>query len=216
MESQQKQANGTEQPPGLFLNLGSSSLTAPGFICLDRDGSPGTLVKDLRLGLPFPNGSTEVVIASHVLEHLAPFEELPLVLAETLRVLRPGGLFRVAVPDLGKLVDAYLHPETELAVALAATQRELREYVGVGYQEMPRALRFSSICFGNNSGSPWYDGHFAALDLEALQWALERAGFVAIQQVTEGESRHPTLMQRYRDTEAPEQIIVEAVKPGEP
>lgn len=45
--------------------------------------------------LPFADGSFEVVIASHVLEHLETAEQ---ALADWYRVLRPGGLLLIGVP----------------------------------------------------------------------------------------------------------------------
>lgn len=48
--------------------------------------------------LPFPDGSFDIVTAKHVLEHT----ERPLAaLAEIRRVLRPGGVLLVVVPDAG-------------------------------------------------------------------------------------------------------------------
>lgn len=199
----------TERP--LWLNLGSSSRTFPDMINVDRDGSPGTLVKDLRLGLPFPAGCAEVVVASHVLEHLNFFEELPVVLGEIHRVLAPGGLLRLAVPDLELLAKAYQSRDFS---KLASTQRELKAYVGYAFEELPPAIQFSVIAFGNNSGDPFYTGHWFCGDFESIRWVLTRAGFTDVQRVAEKESRHPKLLSRYADTEAPEQVIVEAVKPG--
>lgn len=199
---------------GLWVNLGSSGRITPGFVHLDREAIPGANVQvcDIRLGLPFATGAVEVVVMSHVLEHLHPFWEAPAVLREVHRVLMPGGVFRVAVPDLGRLASAYFNPETDRAKALAETQRELREYVGVAYAELPAALKFSVIAFGDNSGSPAYDGHRVIFDRDALKWILERAGFTAFAVVESAESRHPALLQRYRDVQAAEEIVVEVTR----
>lgn len=48
------------------------------------------------LALPFSNGAFDVVIASHIIEHLADPGAL---MAECLRVLRPGGVLRVSCPS---------------------------------------------------------------------------------------------------------------------
>lgn len=56
--------------------------------------------------LPFADGSVEVVYTSHMLEHMTR-EEVRRFLAETRRVLKPGGLLRVAVPDLDYHVGLY-------------------------------------------------------------------------------------------------------------
>lgn len=199
---------------GLRIDAGASGRSFPGFIALDRERVPGVIVCDLRLGLPFGTGTAEILTASHVLEHLHPFHELPGVLREFHRVLQPGGLLRVAVPDLQRLLRAYVDPESTEAKALAATQSELKRYTGVAYEEMPAALKFSAICFGNNSGAPYYDGHQACFDFEALRWALESiGGFRDVIEVGPTESRHPDLLLTYHDVGAAEEIVVEATRP---
>ena len=199
---------------GIWLNCGSSGRITPGFEHVDREAIPGANVRvcDIRLGLPYASGSVEVAVCSHCLEHLHVAWELPAVLREVHRVLMPGGVFRVAVPDLHRLGSAYYNSESDNAKALASTQRELKEYIGTAYEDLPAALRFSVICFGDNSGSPAYDGHRFVADFDALKWLLERANFRAVREVTDGSSRHPSLMTRYRDVGAAEEIIVEAEK----
>jgi SAM-dependent methyltransferase len=53
---------------------------------------------DLTAALPYPDGAIARVQAQDVLEHL-PFEKVPFVLDEIYRVLKPGGIFRLSVPD---------------------------------------------------------------------------------------------------------------------
>src|ERR1700760_93886 len=56
------------------------------------------IAHDLLTRLPFEGASIAKVQAQDVLEHL-PFERVPFVLDEIFRVLRPGGVFRLSVPD---------------------------------------------------------------------------------------------------------------------
>jgi SAM-dependent methyltransferase len=48
--------------------------------------------------LPFGDGSIAKIQAQDVLEHVG-FEKVPAILDEIHRVLRPGGIFRLSVPD---------------------------------------------------------------------------------------------------------------------
>jgi SAM-dependent methyltransferase len=57
--------------------------------------------------LPLPNATVEVVYSSHMFEHLDR-SEADAFLREVKRVLVSGGILRLAVPDLGRLVDDYL------------------------------------------------------------------------------------------------------------
>lgn len=66
---------------------------------------------DIRHGsglrLPMADGTVEVVYSSHTLEHLDRVDARAF-LAEALRVLRPGGVLRIAVPDLHYYAKQYL------------------------------------------------------------------------------------------------------------
>ena len=53
---------------------------------------------DLRYGIPFANGSVDNVYSSHLFEHL-PYPDGQKLLAESMRVLRPGGSFSIVVPN---------------------------------------------------------------------------------------------------------------------
>jgi predicted SAM-dependent methyltransferase len=62
----------------------------------------------------FVDGSIDEVYASHVYEHLGYQQELPLALSEIHRILKPGGLLRIAVPDLDILCQLFVHPSLSL------------------------------------------------------------------------------------------------------
>jgi SAM-dependent methyltransferase len=59
------------------------------------NANPGNIVK----GLPVPDQAVAGVFCSQLLEHL-PRDATESALRNTFRMLRPGGLFRLVVPDL--------------------------------------------------------------------------------------------------------------------
>ncbi len=65
------------------------------------------VVHDLARGVPFPDNSVDVVYHSHLLEHLDR-EIAETFLREIWRALKPGGVHRIAVPDLERLCREYL------------------------------------------------------------------------------------------------------------
>jgi len=65
------------------------------------------LVHDLSKGIPFPDGSADVVYHSHLLEHLDRDIAIEFM-REVKRVLKPGGIVRVVVPDLERACREYL------------------------------------------------------------------------------------------------------------
>jgi ubiquinone/menaquinone biosynthesis C-methylase UbiE len=60
----------------------------------------------LRRGIPFPSDIFDCVYHSHFLEHVDP-DAVPTLLRECGRVLKPGGILRIVVPDLHVLVQKY-------------------------------------------------------------------------------------------------------------
>jgi len=61
--------------------------------------SPDILFHDVRKPLPFQNESLCAIYASHLLEHLY-LEEAKRLMKECFRVLQPGGILRMVVPDM--------------------------------------------------------------------------------------------------------------------
>lgn len=67
---------------------------------------------DLSRRFRFPDESFDCVFASHVLEHLHP-DVAERCLREAHRVLRRGGVVRIAVPDLDRMVAEYDQADPE-------------------------------------------------------------------------------------------------------
>jgi len=61
---------------------------------------------DLAYGIPLADGSTDFVYSSHFLEHLFRKDAENLI-RESYRVLKPGGVVRIAVPDLEYALSLY-------------------------------------------------------------------------------------------------------------
>ena len=101
----------------------------------------------------FPSSSVAEVYASHVLEHLSYSAELPAVLKEILRILRPAGVLSFSVPDLEILCKIFVHPE------LSGQERFLISRMILGGQTDP------------------YDFHKAAFTWEFAREFLGIAGF---------------------------------------
>jgi predicted SAM-dependent methyltransferase len=65
------------------------------------------LIHDVKKKLPFADSSIEYVYTSHFLEHNPPDEARRLI-SDVFRVLKPGGVLRVVVPDLALGARRYL------------------------------------------------------------------------------------------------------------
>jgi len=69
--------------------------------------SPEVIAHDLRRAFPFDDAAFDAVYGSHVLEHLEPAAARRL-LQECFRILRPGGIIRIVVPDLESIARLYV------------------------------------------------------------------------------------------------------------
>ena len=90
------------------LNIGCGDRYAKGWVNVDFHpcGRSVARVNILR-GLPYSAESFDAVYSSHVLEHF-PRETSLRLLLEMRRVLKPGGIVRVVVPDLEETCREYL------------------------------------------------------------------------------------------------------------
>lgn len=88
--------------------MGCGRVTHPEWVNIDLNHTnDNVLVHDIRTGLPFIPASVDVCYASHVIEHLERPAAKQLLL-ECHRVLKPGGIIRLVVPDLEGIAKIYL------------------------------------------------------------------------------------------------------------
>jgi len=92
-----------------YLNLGCGYHFDKRWVNLDFGSTgEGVIAHNLLSGIPFPEAHFEAVYHSHILEHfLKPDAEK--FIAECYRVLKPGGIIRIAVPDLERSVRGYIN-----------------------------------------------------------------------------------------------------------
>jgi SAM-dependent methyltransferase len=91
-----------------LVNLGCGSVWHAAWRNFDlAPFDPAVMPIELPGPLPLPDGCADVVYHSHLLEHLTLAGGAAL-LAECFRIAKPGGIVRVAVPDLEQLANHYL------------------------------------------------------------------------------------------------------------
>ena len=140
---------------------------------------------DLRYPLPYNNESFLGIFSEHTLEHLHPFEAIRL-LKEIQRVLLPGGVLRLTVPDLDKYIDACNNKKSDFF------------------------LRFSNNCEMIWSLTQNYE-HLSVWNYEMLKLQLENCGFSKITktELNKGINSKLLLDKKGRN---PETLYVEAIK----
>jgi predicted SAM-dependent methyltransferase len=144
----------------LRLHLGSGFRYLEGWLNVDLVGAKTDVWLDLERPLPIGPGEVEAIFSEHLWEHLTPESGFRL-LTECHRVLRSGGVFRIAVPDAGARLKAY-----------------------------PQRWRDGQMAPMSSINELFYgDRHKTMYDAETLREACRRAGFVEAEQRDFGESR---------------------------
>jgi len=92
----------------VLVNLGCGTIAHPKWHNFDlMPRVPGVVAIDASGRIPLPSGSVDACFSSHVLEHV-PLDAARAFIDEQFRVLRPGGIIRVVVPDLEAVCVNYL------------------------------------------------------------------------------------------------------------
>ena len=134
----------------MFLHLGAGTRKLPGYTSVDiRPEVEPDIVADIETMEGFKNASAEIIYAAHVLEHI-PRTHVITVLEEWRRVLKPGGILRLSVPDFMVLAELYL-------------------YEGVSMWRITGPLHGRQDYVANT--------HFVSFDYEYLAWMLGVAGY---------------------------------------
>lgn len=95
-------------PVSKMLNIGCGGTYHPDWVNLDvAPADPNVQTVNINNGLPFSSESATACYSSHVLEHLDKAGARNLI-AECSRVLKRGGVIRLAVPDLEAMAREYL------------------------------------------------------------------------------------------------------------
>ncbi len=164
---------------------------------MDQTWSAEILAHDVRRSLPFTNMSFSAVYASHLLEHLHRVEADRL-LKECFRILVPGGVLRLVVPDLLTLVNEYLEWRT---------LREKRQIAGDRLNE-----RLMLRPEAPTSGNPLYRAYSAATDFHSHKWMYDAdslqqhmgaAGFTKVQEMAYRQSA----IDNIEAVERPERVL---------
>lgn len=160
-----------------------------------RQLSPNIMVYDISKGIPAADNSVRAVYHSHMLEHLDR-EVAVDFMREVSRVLRPGGIHRIAVPDLEYLVRSYLeHLESDdqskphdTYIGALLEQSVRRDAAGTSMQAPGRRM-LENLILGDARKRG--ETHQWMYDYKSLAELLHRTGFTDIRRHAYGESAIP-------------------------
>lgn len=163
------------------LQLGTGDGLLDGWLNTDIFPGAGLVYLDATEPFPIADGTFRYVHSEHVIEHL-PFESGMHMLAESYRILEPGGKVRVTTPDLDvflRLADADETPEEA-----AYMKGKLAWH---GWTAGPKP----AITILNLQLRSW--GHMFVYDPATLEACLRQVGFRDVRRFKPGESDDPGL-----------------------
>jgi predicted SAM-dependent methyltransferase len=150
------------------LNLGCGERHAKGWINLDFNSNhPDVTAHNLLRPLPFADDSFDVVYSSHVLEHFAKNEGERLV-KECFRVLKPGGILRLVVPDLEQTCREYLR----VLDSVAHNPESRKQYEWIIIELLDQMVRTE----GWGQMLPYWNRIVKENDLSAISYTEARTG----------------------------------------
>lgn len=174
------------------LNWGCGSWTPQGWINSDIKEGPGIDIScDIREGLPLDTDSIDYAVSIHSLPEI-PYPELVPILQELRRVLKPGGVLRLSLPDLDKGIQAYL--------------RNDRDYFLIPDDEM------QSIGGKLIVQLLWYGWSRTLFTHDFVEEILQKAGFSSVSRCRykETQSQHSGIVEL--DNREQESLFVEGTK----
>lgn len=138
-----------------------------GFLNIDIDPAVNPdIVDDIRTLSKIDNNSVDYIFSSHNLEHCGR-HEYKQVLTRWFEVLRPGGLLRVAVPDLEAVFRYYLETGDSLSMLLGflyGGQRNNYDYHKCGFDFNLLSNKLIEVGFINVKRYNWKDTEHFFID----------------------------------------------------
>jgi predicted SAM-dependent methyltransferase len=153
---------------------------------INLDNHPAPLTTNLDWGLPLPTGSTRFVFLSHLLEHLFYPAQSHRLLDEIHRVLMPGGVVRIVVPDIEQCLRAYADGDESFF-------RDRRHHWSWLPEDATPLESFLAYAGAGPTPEYLFEHHKFGYDFETLKRCLERAGFVRVRRCDYQSSLHPEL-----------------------
>lgn len=149
----------------MLLNIGCGRRYHSDWVNLDLESSDSSVIcHDVTKGIPFGDNKFTAVYHSHVLEHLDP-EHGKRLIEECFRVLKPGGVLRIVVPDLERIAKLYLEMHDQ---AWSGTTQSKVNYNWMKLELLDQLVRRTS---GGNMGR-----YMASNEIENSDFVRARVG----------------------------------------
>lgn len=175
----------------IYLHIGCGTRKFEDFINIDLDSPVADMHLDLTKALPWDQSTVSGIYSEHFIEHVSQAQAIRLLM-EMRRILVPGGVIRLATPDMAAIAQEYLSGQMNpdwIKFDLGWTENQC--------ERMNMAMR-------------WW-GHQWIYDEEEMTRLAVMAGLQPTGRYEIGQSPHPFFRNReYREGST---LIMEFTKP---
>lgn len=171
------------------LQIGCGSNILEGWLNTDLNGTETIAYLDAGERFPIESGTFDFVYSEHLFEHLKVEQQLNM-LKESYRILKKGGLMRIATPSLEFLYKLYADPNT----------LENKQYVNWAIENIPILKAVNDLiidteehyCYViNNFFKAW--GHQIIHNFSSIKKLALQCGYSQVRRCNVGESNMPIL-----------------------
>ena len=153
----------------------------------------------------FDDNSFDFIYLGQCIEHLHYFTQAPALMKECHRMMKTGGIVRLATPDFNKLLRAYNADEMD----------KFNDEQPAFYKELPKEAQLQLIMFGasgDNCTQQNYEGHFFNYTETTMIKLLTDAGFKDVSFTWPKCGKNKEIAEEVEDFGFSHSLIAEAVK----
>lgn len=184
-------------PHGAYIDIGSGKNLHGDFFSIDYYWVPGLdMVHDVTTGMPFRSGTVGGIFTEHCLEHIE-LEKFIGVVGEFQRVLMPGRIARIIVPDGKIYLDLYHQAQSGNPICMPGRDEDERYPFYTPMMSVNRIMRAH--------------GHRFIYDFPTMREILLHVGFSEVNQRQFRVGEDPALLVDL-EFRRPESLYVEAKK----
>lgn len=173
----------------LKVNLGCGYVQPEDWLNVDIKDYGSNIMADVRDRLPLDDETVDFVLMNHTLQCFH-YDELPVVLKEVRRIMKPGSTLRILTPDLDRAIAMYTTGDSSYFPISDELEPEL-------------SGKFARYLL-------WHGDTRCVFNYDSLLSLLERNGFREIIEQFNGRSTNPIFTEL--DSREMESLVADCVK----
>ena len=188
-----------------YINLGSGFKTFDDYINIDffSFSNKADYEADFRYPLKINDDCVDGIFTEHVLEHLT-YDQVERLLKECYRILKPGGIIRIIVPDVSIFIEKYCLNDTDWF-------SQWEKHVFIESEDVTRRNRRMISKMTAVSFVTQEYGHVSCWDFETLEIFLATANFKMTEKTAFEQGSNKKLL-KDNDSRASISLYVEGSK----